>query len=222
MKAGREPAASAPSHLSREQFTERIDMATTSSAALIHPRVGHPRLDGRDAPGRVGDPGHPLTLRALSLDDRAAVRRFLEELSPASRTLRFGRPMPRIEDRLVDCMADGDGFHRIAWGAWAGGALVGIGELVRLSSEPAAAEFALTVTDRWQGRGLGRTLLERLAVAAADAGIQRLAYYVTGSNRRMLRLLDAVGERYRVQGGAVEGFLAVTLLLGTPRPAHAA
>jgi RimJ/RimL family protein N-acetyltransferase len=55
--------------------------------------------------------------------------------------------------------------------------------------EPGTVEIALVVEDAWQGRGLGRALLEALLDAARGRGIHRFTADVLVENERMLRLL---------------------------------
>ena len=55
------------------------------------------------------------------------------------------------------------------------------------------AEFALAVGDAWQGKGVGRALLERLCDAARDAGYQALYGHILDANREMLELAARLG-----------------------------
>jgi acetyltransferase len=48
---------------------------------------------------------------------------------------------------------------------------------------------AFAVADDWQGRGVGRVLVDRLAADARAAGITRFRATVTGENPRSLALL---------------------------------
>src|SRR5258706_3474479 len=50
---------------------------------------------------------------------------------------------------------------------------VGVARYV-VESSPREAEFAIVLSDEWQGRGLGRELLSSLLVAAKAAGLGRL------------------------------------------------
>jgi GNAT superfamily N-acetyltransferase len=50
---------------------------------------------------------------------------------------------------------------------------VGVARYVRAGADPEVAEVAVTVVDDWQGRGLGRALLERLAARARREGVRR-------------------------------------------------
>ena len=66
------------------------------------------------------------------------------------------------------------------------------------------AEYAALVGDRWQGHGLGRALVERLAEAARGRGVRCLYALVTPGNERLLRLLRGLGlpTRRCREGGA--------------------
>jgi acetyltransferase len=56
-----------------------------------------------------------------------------------------------------------------------------------------SAEFALTVADAWQAKGIGRALLERLCHCARDAGYEALYGYILADNRDMLQLASKLG-----------------------------
>ena len=178
---------------------------------------------GRGASALAEGPD-PSVIRIGPLEPahRPAIRRHLELLGPRSRYLRFGSAQPEIRDDLVARLSDLDGYDRAAWGAFDGVDLVGIGLLVRLPGDGRTADFALSVVDTAQGTGIGRRLLSHLAAAAPMLGIDRLAFYVLGENRRMLRLLDAAGADYRIRAGAADGVVdarRVWAALTTPRAA---
>lgn len=173
---------------------------------------------GQRAPGRADE----IHLRPLGPSDRAAIRALLEGLSPRSRYLRFATPLPDVPATLVDRLARCDGERQVAWGAEVGGELIGMARLVRHAGDPGAAEFALTVADAHQRRGVGRRLLRHLARAAPRLGITRLSYYVLAENRGMLRLLSEAGHAVRYSGGAAEGWVAPEAFMddrGRARPA---
>jgi GNAT superfamily N-acetyltransferase len=70
------------------------------------------------------------------------------------------------------------------------GAPLGIARGVRLRDDPAVAEVAAEVVDRWQRHGLGTALLRRLARGAAAVGIARFTATVlaqTGLSRSLRR-----------------------------------
>ena len=59
--------------------------------------------------------------------------------------------------------------------------------------ETGSAEFAVTVADPYQGRGLGRHLMQRLIEVARDRGVKRLTGLVLRENGPMLDLLRHLG-----------------------------
>ena len=62
-------------------------------------------------------------------------------------------------------------------------------------SSPGDAEFAIVLSDDWQGRGLGTRLLGSLLVAAKSDGVQRLVGTTMSENRGMLALARKLGFR---------------------------
>src|SRR5262249_3698577 len=71
---------------------------------------------------------------------------------------------------------------------------------------PGIAEAAFAVADRFQGKGLGTVLLERLAVIALQAGIQRFQAPTLAENPQMLEVFRDSGFeiRSKLAGGIVE------------------
>ena len=72
------------------------------------------------------------------------------------------------------------------------GEFVGVGRYSP-NADGESAEFALTVADAWQGRGVGRALLERLCDCARAAGYRTLYGYILNANRDMLGLAEHLG-----------------------------
>jgi acetyltransferase len=77
-------------------------------------------------------------------------------------------------------------------GDTAGGEFVAVGRYAP-NPDGRTAEFALVVADAWQGKGLGRALLERLVRAATTAGYEALYGIILGANRDMLDLAARLG-----------------------------
>jgi acetyltransferase len=55
------------------------------------------------------------------------------------------------------------------------------------------AEVAVVVSDQWQGRGLGKELLARLAIVGADEKLDRLSANILPDNRDMMRICEKLG-----------------------------
>ena len=69
---------------------------------------------------------------------------------------------------------------------------IGVGRYAP-NADGETAEFALTIADAWQGRGIGRALLERLRECARAAGYRTLYGHILHANREMLELAKRLG-----------------------------
>lgn len=126
-----------------------------------------------------------ITIRPLRNGDSAVVQTVFDRLGPASRLLRFGGAKNVLTPADLTVLARVDAVHHVVV-AWAGGAPVGIGRLVR---DGASAEVAFAVADEWQSRGVGRVLADRLAADARAAGITSFHAEIRRGNVRSAALL---------------------------------
>jgi len=78
---------------------------------------------------------------------------------------------------------------------------IGVARYVKLSS-PGDAEFAIVLSDDWQGRGLGTRLLASLLVAAKNHGVRRLVATTLSENDRMLALGRKLGFKLSADPGS--------------------
>ena len=155
--------------------------------------------------------GSVVLIRPGGPGDRALLVEEFERLSPESRYRRFFAPVQSLSDHLLDALTSIDYVNHFAWAALdrreedrsCHG--VGVSRYVRLA-DPAAAEAAVTVVDDWQGRGLGRVLLDALVLEALENGITRFEGDVLVDNRPMQALLRRTGARFRPEGAGVLRF----------------
>jgi GNAT superfamily N-acetyltransferase len=70
---------------------------------------------------------------------------------------------------------------------------VAVARHVVVGDAPSTAEVALTVLDEWQGRGVGRALLRRLAALALGRGILRFSGLMLAANSTMIALMRSLG-----------------------------
>jgi len=112
----------------------------------------------------------------------------------ATLLLRFLRRKDELTPAELRYFTDIDHHDHEALGALdhAGGRGVGVARYVRDTSDPQAAEIAVTVADDWQGRGLGTELLARLSGRARAEGIHRFTALVSADNAAMAGLLRSV------------------------------
>ena len=73
-----------------------------------------------------------------------------------------------------------------------GETLIGVARYVSDRDSP-SAEFAIVVADAWQGRGIGRRLLAKLADVARRRRVPRLYGDILRVNRPMLELVRKLG-----------------------------
>jgi GNAT superfamily N-acetyltransferase len=142
--------------------------------------------------------GTPALVWPLLPTDGPALAQAFEELSDESRRARFLTWLPELSDSMLDLLVTRvDGVDHVALvltALPAGGDArqVGVARLVRLPDDPAAADVAVTVSDDWHGRGVGRVLLDDL-LARRPAGVEVLRTVVAAENDASLRLLAGAG-----------------------------
>jgi GNAT superfamily N-acetyltransferase len=93
----------------------------------------------------------------------------------------------------------------------ASGSGVGVARYVRDRDRGDSAEIAVFVLDAWQGRGVGKVLLDRLADRARAEGIHRFTALMLNGNRRMRHLLGNLGDPVVLDNAAGAVELAVDL-----------
>jgi GNAT superfamily N-acetyltransferase len=142
--------------------------------------------------------GERIRLRLVRPDDKEGLRRAFAELSAPSRHKRFLAAKQHLTDEELRYFTELDGTDHFALaaigidddGQEADG--LGITRCIRLTSDTACAEVAITVIDRMQGKGIGRILLERLVEAAVERGIKRFRFVCLAYNHEVQRLVRRV------------------------------
>lgn len=137
--------------------------------------------------------GTPAVIRPIEPGDKQRLQAGLRLLSPRSRYLRFHAGVGQLTDEQLRYLTEVDGRDHVAWVALNPDEPdepgMGVGRYVRLRDEPDVAEAAVTVADRYQGRGLGTLLLGMVARSAVENGIRTLRHHVLAENESMLGLL---------------------------------
>lgn len=156
--------------------------------------------------------GSRVLVRPVLSTDRVLLAREFERLSPESRYRRFFGPMKVLSDSFLEYLTSLDYVNHFAWAALSAdpGPFgepqgLGVARYVRLS-DPVAAEMAVTVVDDWQGRGLGRVLLDALVLEALENGITRFEGDVLMENGPMREMLRRTGARFRSDSPGVLRF----------------
>jgi len=140
--------------------------------------------------------GDEVVVRALRPEDRGRLAAAFERLGERSRFQRFMTPKRSLTSGELTYLTDVDHVDHEAIGAIdpATGAGLGVARYIRLPDRPTVAEAAVAVVDDWQGRGLGRLLLDRLVARAEENGIERFRASLIATNHAVRRLLAGIGE----------------------------
>jgi GNAT superfamily N-acetyltransferase len=128
--------------------------------------------------------GTTVSVGPVRPHDERALRRFLGELCPEARRLRFfsgAVDVPGAARWAADPLTGGR--HGLV-ARDATGAVVG--HAVYMQLDPTSAEVAVEVADHLHGRGLATRLIERLAIMAEARGIVLFVAEVLCENRAML------------------------------------
>ena len=179
------------------------------------PETTHPP-DHYDAEG-----GAPTELLKLANEDRVLIRSIrpsdkellaagFRSLSAESRYLRFFATVRELGEDDLAYLTEVD--HRAHEALVAiepsGGHILGVARYVRLADEP-LADVAVVVHDSWQGRGLGTSMLRRLADRAREQGITHFVARMLPQNDKALALLHSAEsvETRMLDDGKVEAVI---------------
>ena len=210
----------------------RFEADLRYSHLAIHPYPA--RLEGM----RTLRDGTLLAVRPIRPEDAQMELAFFDGLSEQSRFMRFfsaTRQMtPRMLARftqvdyetelaliaLVPCASEqGAAAQPVVPAGAEPERMVGVARYTP-TADGTSCEFAVTVADQWQGRGLATLLMQRLIDAARDAGYQHMRGSVLSANAAMRSLM--LHLRFRLQPGAGDpSVLDYSLALTLPRPGAA-
>jgi len=183
---------------------ERGLVAVDARFAVAYPesetmRYGHMAIHPYpvDLVKRVQLPdGVNLTIRPIRPEDAEIEREFVRRLSPRSRYFRFMQAVSELSQSMLVRFTQIDYDREMALIAVVEAEAEGGGELqvgvarYTVNPDQASCEFALTVADEWQGRGIGWQLMHELMDVARLRGIGRIQGEVLAENSPMLSLME--------------------------------
>jgi acetyltransferase len=178
----------------------------------------HPYPADLESRERLGD-GTLVTVRPIRPEDAVAEAAFVERLSADTRRMRFQSSIRVLSPSMLARFTQIDYDREMALVAIAGegdGEQIAVARYARLP-DGKSCEYAIVLSDAWQGRGLGRRLMQRLIAIARDRGLERMVGWVLADNQTMLRLCERLGFVSEAEPG--EPMLrCVTLDLAAPAP----
>ncbi|TQV81108.1 GNAT family N-acetyltransferase [Exilibacterium tricleocarpae] len=145
---------------------------------------------------RIDIEGHQVTIRPLSAADIDLERDFIDKLSAQSKHYRFLGGVNHLSTAQLKKLCDIDFDHRMAF--MASVTTHGREEEIGVSRYAVDAggngcEFAVTVADQWQHKGLGTLLMRKLIEFARTHHVKRLYSIDLADNAHMRQLAGDLG-----------------------------
>jgi GNAT superfamily N-acetyltransferase len=143
--------------------------------------------------------GTRILIRPIHVRDVDMERRFIEALSPDSRRFRFLESMDSPSDALLKQMTDIDHATDAAYVAvlidGADEREIGVARF-SAAADAKDCEFAVTVSDEWQRKGLGTLLMRHLLEVAQSRGIRSLHSSDAAENGAMRKFAEHLHFRH--------------------------
>ncbi|WP_370247868.1 GNAT family N-acetyltransferase [Nocardioides sp.] len=149
--------------------------------------------------------GRTAHIRPIAPEDAELLVEFYSRVSDRSKYYRFFSPMPQLSERDVRRFTQVDHDKRVALVLLLQGRMIAVGRYDVVGTRE--AEVAFLVEDSHHGRGIGQLLLEHLAQAARERGIERFTAEVLPDNSRMIHTFRDAG--YKVASGYEDGVLTL-------------
>lgn len=141
--------------------------------------------------------GELIDFRPVKRDDGQIIQDGMYALSKKSRYFRFFSPITKLTETQLHYFTEVDQQNHVAWIALAHDQSqhpgVGIVRFIRFQNQPHIAEFAVTVIDKYQRRGLGTMLMAVLYLMAHRQGIRILRGFVLPENTVAMHWFERFG-----------------------------
>ncbi|CAN5229943.1 bifunctional GNAT family N-acetyltransferase/acetate--CoA ligase family protein [soil metagenome] len=149
--------------------------------------------------------GGTAHIRPIRPEDAQLLVDFYEKVSDESKYYRFFSPHPNLSGREVERFTVVDNIGRVALILTLQDQMIAVGRYETVA--PGEAEVAFLVQDAHQGRGIGQILLEHLAQAGRERGVEKFVAEVLPDNNRMIQTFRDAG--YRVRSGYEDGVMSM-------------
>ncbi|MGK2926968.1 MAG: bifunctional acetate--CoA ligase family protein/GNAT family N-acetyltransferase, partial [Lysobacterales bacterium] len=142
--------------------------------------------------------GTDIVIRPIRPEDAEMEAEFVRNLSNEAKYFRFMNALQELSQEMLVRLTQIDYYNEMA--------LIAVrphdkGEeqiaVVRYTTnlDQKSCEFALVVSDAWQGRGIGYQMMQKLMEIARDRGLERMDGQVLSNNTRMLNLMKSLNFR---------------------------
>ncbi len=139
--------------------------------------------------------GTDITIRPIRPEDAEIEQKFVSELSNETKYFRFMNYLQELSQEMLVRFTQIDYYNEMALIAVTSDGSdeeqIAVARYMTLPDKK-SCEFALVVSDRWQGRGLAHHLMPKLMEIARDRGLERMEGQILSNNFRMLDLMKSL------------------------------
>lgn len=218
----------APGSRQQAAIRDAIRLSGETASAVLHAVIPGVLLKGWDSltdafslnykqwVWRFESRGEMLTARPLEVTDKDRLVDAFEKLSARSRFNRYLTSVQHLSGSRLENLLDTGNPLNVSLVVTAErdgdpeAESVAVVRYYRYAEDSEEAELAITLSDSWQGFGLGKSLVLLLMQTAASNGIKRLVADVHVDNIPMKYLLRSMGARQQeVDAGVVHYILPV-------------
>jgi acetyltransferase len=140
--------------------------------------------------------GSAATLRPIRASDMELERAFVRNLSPQSKFKRFMGELKELSPEQLHAFTHPDhsreSVYVVIRSTAAGEEEIAVARYI-VDPGGDACEFAITIADAWQGKGVAGRLMRALIRDARSRGLARMEGFVLGANNRMLDFVRKLG-----------------------------
>jgi len=179
----------------------RIGVMPRSQPQLLYRHMAiHPYPSALEFPLVLPD-GQAATIRAIRPEDAEIERDFVHRLSEQSRFLRFMFGLQDLTPAMLAKFTQVDYDRELALIVVVrlpdgGEQQIGVARYITLPDEE-SCEFAIVVSDEWQGKGVARQLFRRLIDVARERRLKIMTGITLRENARMIDLARSYGFETR-------------------------
>ena len=171
----------------------RVDYPKRSTDPYHHLAI-HPYPVQLVKPVQLND-GTDIVIRPIRPEDAEIEAKFVRELSRESKYFRFMNSLQELSQEMLVRFTQIDYHNEMALIVVKpedeGEEQIGVARY-STNLDKKSCEFALVVSDKWQGRGIARLLMQNLMEVARDRGLEKMDGQVLSNNFRMLELMESL------------------------------
>jgi acetyltransferase len=174
----------------------RVDYPKASTDPYNHLAI-HPYPIHLISDEQLND-GTDIVIRPIRPEDAEIEQAFIRGLSAESKYFRYKNSIHELSLEMLVRFTQID-YHNemalVAINPAAGGEEeIGVARYVT-NPDKKSCEFAIVVSDKWQGKGIARLLMQKLIEIARNRGLEIMEGQVLANNFRMLELMKSLNFR---------------------------